>query len=473
MSTNLSTVEQLRIGFERSGIPFTPWLNETNPLSEDAFEDQISQVPRHQLPPRLRRELTAPTKRGPNGFGVLAASEVLEAWVQAGRFDGLLIIPDAPFVFPPQHFTVSSKDDRIAVESHPTDPWPQILIELSHSPQGEPTVQRVQFRPSGNTVESEILYTRVHYTVSEIGSYLLASEITSDDEVVGISFNCQPLSREQASSMLYRAKIARKLRFIERTFNLTEALPEDITPDHVQYIEAIFRGLTEGEFTTRGNAVTVFLRAADVDLDAPPFSEVGPFEYCLGNEQALLFQQSGPYKVLDVGPYYLKLQRAVLANMTLLSRLREGQDTWVRFEVLDSQITYRYERYSRPERHKLVQKKLERFHHLLNSEEPSDLADTLLDPLISDVLPDEAVKICVGWLQYHDFPDRFSQQEPVLDDQRGCWRVPIYIVYASGKHAPVGELLIDLKTGSIINEPAPELMFGHGLVLGETILRAS
>lgn len=412
MSTNLSTVEQFRIGFERSGIPFTPWLNETNPLSEDAFEEQISQVPQHQLPPRLRRGLTAPTKPGPNGFGVLAASEVLKAWVKAERFDGLLIIPDAPFVFPPQHFTVSSKDGTDTVESHPTDAWPKILIELSHSSQGEPTVQRVQFRPSGNTVESEILYTRVHYTVSEIGSYLLASEITSDDEVVGISFNCQPLSREQASSILYRAKIARKLRFIERTFNLTEALPKDITPDHVQYIEAIFRGLTEGEFTTRGNAVTVFLKAADVDLDAPPFSEVGPFEYCLGNEQALLFQQRGPYKVLDVGPYYLKLQRAVLANMTLLSRLREGQDTWVRFEVLDSQITYRYERYSRPERHKLVQKKLERFHHLLNSEEPSDLADTLLDPLISDVLPDEAVKIAVGWLQYHDFPDRFSPQEP-------------------------------------------------------------
>jgi hypothetical protein len=159
--------------------------------------------------------------------------------------------------------------------------------------------------------------------------------------------------------------------------------------------------------------------------------------------------------------------------MTLLSRLREGQDTWVRFEVLDSQITYRYERYSRPERHKLIQQKLKRFHHLLNAEEPSDLADTLLDPLISDVLPDEAVKIGVGWLQYHDFPDRFSPQEPVLDDERACWRVPIYIVYASGEHAPVGELRIDLKTGSIIDEPAPELMFRHGLALGETILRAS
>src|SRR5205814_364346 len=120
---------------------------------------------------------------------------------------------------------------------------------------------------------------------------------------------------------------------------------------------------------------------------------------------------------------------------------------------------------------KLVQQKLERFYHLLRSEEPKELADTLLEPLISDVSPDEAVKIGIGWLQYHDFPDRFSPQEPILDSERACWRVPIYVVYASGNGAPVGELLIDLKTGSIVDEPSPELMHQEGLALGEKILR--
>lgn len=473
MSANLSIVEHYGIGFERSGFPLTPSLNETDHLSQDEIEEHVAQFPQEQLPVMFRGFGLIRTQAESHEFQVREASDVLEGWVQAGGFDGLLVVPDAPFVFPPQHFTVSSSNGLVTVESHPTDAWPQLLIELTHSRSSLPSVQRVLFRPSGNTVESEILYTRVHYTVSQIGSYLLASEITSDDQIVGISFNCQPLSEEQASSILYRAKIARKLRFIERIFNLAEALPENITPAHVQYIDAIFRGLTEGEFTTRGNAVTVFLKAADVDLDAPPFSEVGPFEYCLGKEQALLFQPRGPYSVLNVGPYYLELQRTVIGNRALLSRLREGDDTWVRLEVLDSQISYRYEKYARPERHKLVLQKLARFHHLLKSEEPSELADTLLEPLISNVLSEEAVKITAGWLQYHDFPDRFSPQEPVLDDERECWRVPIYIVYASGKYAPVGELLVNLKTGSIIDEPAPELMFSHGLSLGETILRAS
>lgn len=473
MSANLSTVEQFGVGFERTGIPFTPWLNQTKQMSEGAVEEQISQVPSHRLPPPLRRRITAHAASTSNQIVVLPPSEVLSVWLQAGSFDGLLIIPDAPFAFPPQRFSVSSNDGKISIESHPSDAWPQILLEFKCSPQEEPTVERVQFRPSDNTVESEILYTRAHYVVSQIGSYMLASEITSEDQVVGISFNCQPLQPEQANTMLYRAKIARKLRFIERVFNLREVLPEDITPNHVQYIESIFRGLTEGEFTTRGDGVTVLLRAADVDLNVPPFSEAGAFEYLLGNEQALLFQQDKRYTVLDVGPYYLKLQRAVIANRNQISRLRGGHAALVRFEVLDSQITYRYERYARAERHKRIQQKLKRFHDLLSSEEPIELANTLFDPLISDVKQDQAIKIAVGWLQYHDFPDRFTPQEPTADSERACWRVPIYVVYANGKGARVGELLIDLKTGSIIDEPSPELMHREGLALGEKILRVS
>jgi hypothetical protein len=411
-------------------------------------------------------------KQSSNGLGVPEPSEVLAAWLRAGQFNGVLMIPGAPFVVPPQHFKVSSIAGVITIESHPADSWPQILIEFSPSQHTVPTVKRVLFRPSKDTADAEVLYTRLLYTVTETGSYFLASEVTSNDQLIGMSFNCQPFSEEQTSSLVYRAKIARKLRFIEQVFNIQESLPENITPTHVQYIEAIFRGLTEGEFTTRGDAVTVFLRTGDVALSEPPFSEAGPFEYSLGNEQALLFQLGGPYRTLDVGPYYLKLQRAVVANRKLLAPLREGQDSWVRFEVLDSQITYRYEKYVQPQRHNLLVQKLARFHSLLEAEEPVELAETLFEPLISAVLPAEALKICVGWLEYHDFPDRFSAQEPIRDASRSCWQVPIYIVYAGGRNAAVGELLIDLKTGSIIDEPSPEMMYQQGIALGEQLLRA-
>jgi len=457
MSANLSTAERYGTGFNRGGFPFAGiLLNETGKWSEETFDAGISQVPGW-----------VPKEISSNGLALRPTSEVLEAWIQAGSFDAPVLITDATFVFPPQHFTVSSKGGSVILESHPIDPWPQILIELTSSPDGVPTVKKFSFRPSGNTVYAEILYTRALYTVSDRGTCLLASEVTSDGQVIGISFSFQPLSKDDGLNNLYRAKIARKLKFIESVFNVTLALPENITPDHVQYIEMIFRGLTEGKFVSRGNGITIFLKGTDIDTSNPPFSEPGSFEHYSGTEQALLYPQA----LLDVGPYYSILRRAVIANQKNLTPLREGKNLWVRFEMLDGQIGYRYERYAHPDAHKRIQQKLKHFYSQLVAEESLALAETLLQPLILDVPPDEAIKIAVGWLEYHDFTDRFSPQEPIMDEARSCWRVPIYIVYASGKGAPVGELLIDLKTGSIIDEPSPELMYQEGLALGEKILR--
>jgi hypothetical protein len=468
VSANLSTSENFGAGFDRSGFLGIPSsLNDTDEWSEEEFEERVSQVPRDQLPPRLRRRPSGHDEPGDNGFSFRGPSEVLEGWIEAKQFEGLLFIPGAPFVFPPQRFTAFSTNGTDVLESHPNDAWPQIRIELTRSSDVAPIVQKFLLRPSGNTVDSEILYTRALYTVSNMESCLLASELTADDQVVGVAFSFQPFSDDELARILYRAKIARKLKFIESVFKVRLTLPENITPDHVQYVETIFRGLTEGEFLSRGNGVTVFLKAADVNLSELPLSKAGPYKHYLGTEQALLF----PQRVLDVGPYYLIFKRAIVANPAPLSYLREGRDSWVRFEVLDGQITYRYEKYVRPERHRLVQQKLNRFYAALISEEPPELARTVLAPLISDVLPDAAIQIAVGWLQYHSFPDAFSAQNPILDEGRGFWRVPIYVVYSNGKGAPVCEMLIDLKTGSILEEPSPEMLRQQGLALAEKILR--
>jgi hypothetical protein len=269
------------------------------------------------------------------------------------------------------------------------------------------------------------------------------------------------------SQLLHRAKIARKLKFIEIIFNLRLELPENITPDHVQYIETIFRGLTEGEFVSRGSATTVFLRARDVNLSELPVSTPGSFRYCLGTEQALLY----PHRILDVGPYHLILNKAIVANPQALSHLRQGKDSWVRFEVLDSQITYRYEKYVRRERHKLIQRKLSRFCAVLDEEEAAELAGTVVEPLISDVSPAAAIQIAVGWLQYHGLGDRLSAQDPILDRDHEQWRVPINVVYPNGQGAPVGELQIEVKSGALVEEPSPEALHQKGLALAEKILR--
>jgi hypothetical protein len=440
MSTLAYTSEQSAPGFGRGLFPA---LNNPSLAAPDAADAD-----------RLRRGLYHP-------------SEVLQGWVEAKRFTGYLNIADAPFEFPPQPFVVTSRGVQVTIESRPDGAWPQILIVLSLSSYATPVVERFLLRSSGNTVEAEVLYTRALYTLSKSGSCFLASEVTRDDRLVGVGFSFAPFEDKEARELLYRAKLARKLSFIESVFRVNLTVPENIPPDEVRRVETLFRGITEGEFVMRGKVITVPVRAAEVNLSKPPFSGVGPYEHFLGAEEALLDYP----KLLGVGPAYFSVKKAVVANQAVLAALGEGRDQVVRFEVLDSLITYRFEKYAGRDRHKQVKRKLDQFYSRLEREDPPELAATLTEKLTSDVVSSEATDIAVGWLEYNDLPDRFSPQEPVLDEERGGWRVPIYLVYASGEGVPVGELLVDLKTGVIVEEPSPDAMYREGRALAEKILR--
>src|SRR5205085_9670579 len=139
------------------------------------------------------------------------------------------------------------KGTKVSFESHPTDSWPQILITLSRSVYAKPMVERFSLRPSNNTVEAEILYTRALYTLSEAMSCSLVSEDILDNQIVGIPFSHERLQEEEIRELLYRAKFARKLGFIQRLFNIVLTLPENITADQAQRVDTLFRGITEGE----------------------------------------------------------------------------------------------------------------------------------------------------------------------------------------------------------------------------------
>jgi hypothetical protein len=440
MSTLAYTSEQSAPGFGRGIFPAlnNPSLTTPDPSADD----------------QLRRGLYRPF-------------EVLQDWVEGGRFRGYLSISDDASDFPAQPFVITSRGAKVLIESRPEGAWPQILIVLSLSSYATPVVEKFLLRPSGNTVEAEILYTRALYTLSKSGSCFLASEVTPDNRIVGMGFSFEPFEDQVMWNLIHRAKLARKLGFIESTFHLRFTLPDQIVPEQVRRVETLFRGITEGTFVMRGKDITLLVRAAEVNLSEPPFSGVGPYEQFVGAEESLLDDP----RLLGVGPVYFSLNRAVVANQSVLAALGEGRDQMVRFEVLDNLITYRFEKYAGRDRHKRAKQRLDQFYARLEREEPPELAATLKEPLMSDVVPGEATEIAVGWLEAHDLPDRFSPQEPVLDVERGGWRVPIYLVYAGGEGVPVGELLIDLKTSSIIEEPSPEAMYREGRALAEKILR--
>jgi hypothetical protein len=380
------------------------------------------------------------------------------------RFRGRLEIPGAPFTIPEQDFISSTTTSEITFESYPDNSWPKLLIELElDEPQGK--VKSFIVRPSDNTVNGELLRTRVVFSMARADKWLLYT-----NNAVGVFERRHNLSTAlDEQELLYRAKLYRKLKYIEESFGVRFSLPDTISGKEVGRIETIFRGITEGEFITRGGEITTpkILPQSNVDLTKPPFAGPGEFAYTSESPIKLLG------KPLSVGPIKVVLKKSELANKRVLEQIRNGwkRPVDLRFIVYDHQILYRFEKFASQPQELLVQE-LDRFKQGLSGEEPKELVDLICESLVGNVSSDEATHIAMGWTLYHGLPDRYCPQEPNFNEAVGHWRVPIWLVYANGEGGPVGEVVIDNKTGEIIRHTPIEKLRSEGLALAEKILHA-
>jgi hypothetical protein len=160
-----------------------------------------------------------------------------------------------------------------------------------------------------------------------------------------------------------------------------------------------------------------------------------------------------------------------MANAQDLAEIRKGKSLpgGLRFVVLDLQVKYRFE--SCIVRSPQGWRRLEEFRAKLLREEPEELAQLLIEPLISDVSSERARQIANGWLQFYEFPDRYCPQEPVLEE--GHWRVPIWITYPDRQGAWVQDVIIDLKTGVLNSPVSPEELRRIGKSVAARLSRAS
>jgi len=279
---------------------------------------------------------------------------------------------------------------------------------------------------------------------------------------VGVS-----LSESGEERLLYGAKLYRKLKYIERVFNVKFLLPCEISSEEVKHVEIVFRGITEGAFSTREPRATFLISAEHINLSEPPFLAPGQFDASIGEEIELFDQQ------LKVGPITIHIDRAELANPRVIEKIQKGSEepVAVRFEILDNQVSFRFEDYTKKSREALIEP-LERFKQELALEEPQELVALVSDPLAKDVSSDEATQIAVGWTFYNRLPDRFCPQDPEIDRSTGNWSVPIWLVYADGEGGPVGDLLIHKKSGVILSHTPMEEIRSKAMALADTILHA-
>ena len=402
-----------------------------------------------------RNQFTYPTAFGISGSRVDSV----------GKFRGQLRIHGVQFTIPEQDFTVTKTDSGITFQNEPEGSWPRVsFVFASQAEQDTYKFEEYLVGPSDRTVDGAILFSRVLFFLSKAYK---CSLVTSDS---GEIFNADllPFSKEQIQGVFTIAKLARKLKYIQNVFNVEFLLPRMIPSSEFRKAEIVFRGITEGEFTLRATDFTfIEVPPLDINLTKPPFEGCGTLSRKIEDQITLFGKQ------LLVGPVIVHLDKAELASPKVVDHIRKGLTSPidVRFEVLDNQITYRFESYMRKSRSQQMQR-LNRFKHELAQQEQKELVDLVDESLQNDVSSDEAVQIAVGWTQYNDLPDRYCPQEPELDSDSEHWRVPIYLIYANGEGGPVGELIIDVKTGEIVSHTPIEEIRSKGLALAEQILHA-
>lgn len=81
------------------------------------------------------------------------------------------------------------------------------------------------------------------------------------------------------------------------------------------------------------------------------------------------------------------------------------------------------------------------------------------------VMAQDAVRIASGWL-WERLPDRFGPADPMLDEQKQLWRVPVVLAYPGITVGPVGEILVDAQSGEVVAHTEIEAIKALGLKLG-------
>lgn len=332
-------------------------------------------------------------------------------------------------------------------------------------PATEPQDEKLEIglQSSGETVDGRLLLTRAVFHVVRSGRATLSLPGIDEPLEVGV----RSLSESEEKGLLYRAKLYRKLKYIERVFNVKFSLPPEISSEEVKRVEIVFRGITEGAFSTREPGATFRISPGDINQSEPPYLRPGQFNAALGEGIELLD------RLLNVGPITIHIDKAALANPRIMDEIQNGSQEPVvaRFEILDNQMGFCFEDYAKKSREALVEP-LERFKEELALEEPEELVALVSAPLAKDVSSYEASQIAVGWTQYNDLPDRYCPQAPELDAAAGQWHVPIYLVHSNGEGGLVGEVVIDEKTGVIVSHTPVDELRSQGRALAEQILHA-
>lgn len=427
------------------------WYTSLNERGEFAdIEVQLRQGRDYAVPPLLQRQ---------------------SSFASAFLFQGALNIPGLPLL-PACAFAVSARGNIVHLQSDPVAAGAAIAVELEVNPNTQTyRARNLGLLLADESVDAWVVYSRLLLALSQVRTFSIQVESPVELAQAGELYcdGYQVPADVEKKRLSKFAALCRKLQFIQEVFNVKLKMPrQEMSASLSRLIEILYRGITEGEFSVRSSSlVFADLLLSKYDLQKPPFTKPGLFSHKVGPDIVLLGKR------FIVGSVVTTVKKAAADDASRIEppATLSPQPVDVGFAVLDHIVKYRFDVYAQKAKKERLQK-LRLFKQKLADAEPQWMVDLLDESLQNEVSAGEAAHIARGWQRYSALPDRFSLQTPLLDRNAAVWRVPVRVLYPGGVAEPVGELLIDLKTGKLISQPERQRLYGKGKSAAEESLYA-
>lgn len=339
-----------------------------------------------------------------------------------------------------------------------------LTINLAFNKSGkEGTIFFESFEPS---VSATVLCTRLLYLFITAKQHFLT--IPNGRSV---PFQITPFEEPFIKKLLYRAKVFRKLLFIEETLNIDlGTIPKIISSDDISRIDVIVRGITRGNVLTKARNLTLYKSAPlDIDLNALQSTTPCPIGFDFPNGMQL-FDHNIPVGLVN-GIFV----DAILENNGTFEESKTNSPTNIEIHFRafrNEQLIFHFENYTHKTKQK--RKELKEFRDNLLKVEPSVLADLVMLPMEDHVSDLEATEIGTAWL-YSNLGDAPSPsckpKQPHHDTKTDSWLLELWLqqtsTYIDSPHTPniVVELTIDRKTGKIVDAPSIDQLQSHLIAL--------
>lgn len=303
------------------------------------------------------------------------------------------------------------------------------------------------------TAQAGIEQTRFVYLLQE--SHEMYLVVPETDELLKIIPD--PLSEGELKTLIYRARVFRKLRFLEIALGVEFPIPSVMSNDDIATIDTVFRGLTRGNVFSKMHSATLSRENGTPEYIESLSDRIG--------KPASFDHVFTLFGVPLVGPVLGVIMDSTIDNIYELRQIAEEIKAGKQVESIEivlgslsGQVTFHFKK--SVDELKATINQLVDFLKTLADVEPIELAEQVWSPISGEVSSLESAEIAIAFVRFAKGADtKFTiqvlRQDLSVDSK--YWVVQLALINKNQEDkADLALVFVNRWTGQIFHPPTKE-----------------